>query len=361
MFIFFTACWVNTKDNSQINSEPHASDTSETTDTVDNSDSLDTAESTDPSDTADSSDTVDSSDTSDTGEANCTFGDCDLSLDLGDSIAMDFAFISVGEEPLERYSLTKDFYLMTTEVTQDMFIAIMGYDSRVDESTTFGDGSNVPAYWVNWHMAAAFANQLTIHHNDHFESSFQECYDCSGSGPNVICSVLVNPYECTGFVLPTDAEWEYAARSGTTMEYWTGEGGELGGDANLNSCGNAVDDTTVRIRDYVSDPALTEYAWFCGNQFDPAYFSTAKPVGLKTPNGYGLFDMHGNMKEWTSDLNGCDFPNAQSDPYCDVGSMRVSRGGYWNHEPSLMSASKRIFEQPDNRSYVNGFRIGRHP
>ena len=118
------------------------------------------------------------------------------------------------------------------------------------------------------------------------------------------------------FSLPTEAEWELSARSGTTSEIWTGEGSQLGGTYSSHSPGNGVDDTSVTVQDGISNPPLSDYAWFAGNQNDPVYTATTKPAGLKVPNGFGLYDMYGNVEEWTADSETCDFPVSIGDPWC---------------------------------------------
>lgn len=126
--------------------------------------------------------------------------------------------------------------------------------------------------------------------------------------------------------LPTEAEWEYACRAGTTGPY----------------AGN-----------------LDEMGWYYGNS--GIYL---RPVGQKKPNGFGLYDMHGNVYEWCMDWYSKNYyshsPNA--DPTGPpTGSERVMRGGCWiiGDVESMRSASRRSFK-PDVRNYILGFRVVRN-
>jgi formylglycine-generating enzyme required for sulfatase activity len=133
-------------------------------------------------------------------------------VDLGSGIGADFVLVTNGdgtgiEDPLGRYTLTNDFYMMTTEVTQGMFTALLGYDSRSGQPAGFGDGPDFPAYHSNWHMAADFANALSV------LEDLSECYTCTGSGTSVSCSESgshASIYDCPGYRLPTETEWELA-------------------------------------------------------------------------------------------------------------------------------------------------------
>ena len=86
------------------------------------------------------------------------------------------------DDPLERYALDHAFYMMTTEVTQGMFQDSMGYDSREGKPTTYGDGTNPPAYYASWDMAADFTNTLGALQGE------QASLFLTGSGTNVVCN-----------------------------------------------------------------------------------------------------------------------------------------------------------------------------
>jgi formylglycine-generating enzyme required for sulfatase activity len=272
--------------------------------------------------------------------------------------------IPSGSDPLGNYTITSDFYLMTTEVTQGMFTAMMPYNP----SSNFGIGDEYPVYFVNWHMAADFANKVTQRHNTVNGSSLQECYICLATGTdNVTCNEATDhPNECTGYVLPTEAEWEYSARSGTTFDFWTSDGGGEPPLTDATSCGLGVDDTTVLIVDGATNPPFSNYAWWCGNLLDITYGEGPKPVGLKSPNEFGLHDMHGNAMEWTGDYNGCAFPLPGADPYCGTSSPSSAskmqqRGGSWARDAANARASYRTVNEPDYSFDDTGFRLGLHP
>ena len=288
--------------------------------------------------------------------------DCDgmINLDLGGGQSMELVMIPAGADPQGNYSLTEKFYLMTTEVTQGMFTALMSYDST-ENSTNNDVGDDYPAYSVNWHMAADFANTVTRRHNSVNGTVLKECYTCSNSDSiSVSCTEAVNPYQCSGYILPTEAEWEYAARSGTEYDFWTPDGG---GNYSAISCGNEVDDTTVTIEDGSSNPpALSEYAWFCGNRYDPTYDNGSKPVGLKLPNGFGLYDMHGNVREWIADWYECVSHRVSTDPYCGfVSSNRVFQA--WWKLAAREAGGRHTVTATTLRfsGYDVGFRLGLHP
>ena len=86
--------------------------------------------------------------------------------------------------------------------------------------------------------------------------------------------------------------------------------------------------------DGITDPFLNDYVWNCGNNGHHGNPYGAKEVGQKYSNGYELFDMSGNLWEWTTDWQGCSYPNGSTDPYCSVEDIeRVIRGGGWATSP----------------------------
>ena len=125
--------------------------------------------------------------------------------------------------------------------------------------------------------------------------------------------------------LPTEAEWEYACRAGTTTAYSFGD--------NSNRLG--------------------DYAWYSGNSGRKTH-----PVGQKNANAWGLYDMHGNVWEWCQDWKG-DYPTSdQVNPAGpESGSHRVLRGGSWLDAPRYFRCADRDWLTPGNSNDYNGFRV----
>jgi formylglycine-generating enzyme len=147
--------------------------------------------------------------------------------------------------------------------------------------------------------------------------------------------------------LPTEAEWEYAARGNTvTSRYW--------GDNPDEACGYAnVADMTAK--------ALIPGAsfWLLHNCTDG--FAYSAPVGSFKANSFGLYDMLGNMMEWAEDSYHDSYIDAPLDGSAWQGNVarRVLRGGSWNSSPSLLRAARRCMSKPDERFSYVGFRVAR--
>jgi formylglycine-generating enzyme required for sulfatase activity len=183
---------------------------------------------------------------------------------------------------------------------------------------------------VTWTEALTFANLLSR------REGFAECYVLDGCwgdlGAGLACdgvrSVDASVYDCPGYRLPTGAEWEYAARAGTRSTVYTGDVVERG--------------PAYTCRD---DPVLLPIAWYCANAG-----SYTHPVGLKRPNGWGLYDVIGNAQEWS----GSDVTAYGRGPYVDWGAglsltglldlgarAMQTRGGGWNQWPNTLRASAK--------------------
>jgi formylglycine-generating enzyme required for sulfatase activity len=157
------------------------------------------------------------------------------------------------------------------------------------------------------------------------------------------------------YQLPTEAQWEYACRAGTTTRYWSGDDPET-----LVKVGNVLDASArLEVPHLTGGAALPELTHTV--QADDR-FAFMAPVGSFRPNAFGLYDMHGNAWEWCSDWYGDDYyaVSPVDDPKgSDAGKGRVARGGSWVSKPYLARSAQRYRLRPDYRADYLGFRVAR--
>ncbi len=246
----------------------------------------------------------------------------ELTVDLGGGVKMEFVLIPAGsfmmgdekgmgwEMPVHKVTITKPFYLGKYEVTQEQWEAVMG-----NNPSFFTGRTQSPVEQVSWDDCQTFLKNL----NEKLGSSGAK------------------------FSLPTEAQWEYACRAGTTTRWSFGD-----------------------------DPGkLGEYAWYYGNA--KGTFRTRRthhPVGQKKPNAWGLYDMHGNVSEWCVDCWDGEYyaKSPEDDPVGpDPGShaftFRARRGGSFYDTPSRYSEDRfrcgrrRYNGSSEFRSSSLGFRV----
>lgn len=235
------------------------------------------------------------------------------------------------DEAQHTVTLTRGFWLGRTEVTQAEFEALLGYNP-----STSGACPACPVETVTWHEAAAYANALSA------AAGVPGCYACSGEGPDVTCTSPADIYACLGARLPTEAEWEYAARSSGAVTDAYPNGGNLLGTG-INPCG------AHRMLDDGGN--LRDVAWYCSNGHHVTH-----EVGTLAPSPAGLSDIAGNAWEWTEDAY-APYAGDAVDPvgYGDGG--RVKRGGSWVTPPERVRIAYREEVNPAARLDSIGFRV----
>ena len=232
------------------------------------------------------------------------------------------------ESPAHTVTLTNDFYIGQTEVTQGQYTEIMG----TNPSYFSHCGPNCPVEMITWHMAAAFANAVSE------MEGLETCFECTGEDGDTYCTDRMNPYSCSGYRLSTEAEWEAAGR--------------CGGDLPFASASTELDALDV--------------AWTVENAME-----MPQDVGTKNPNSCGLYDMTGNIQEWNWDLYSWDSyeDGDEIDPFgteLEDGD-RSNRGGNftWSIYSSCcglgptLRTSMRNYASSTYFSYGMGFRLAR--
>jgi formylglycine-generating enzyme required for sulfatase activity len=216
-------------------------------------------------------------------------------------------------EPQHIVTLTRGFLMATTPVTQAQWQSIM------PDNQSYFHGLDLPAEDVSWDEAALFCKKLSDKEGRHYR-------------------------------LPTEAEWEYACRAGTTTTYNTGDGEQALGESGwfANNSGDKLIDSENIIR------TGGDLFWLEKNN------CRTHPVGQKKPNAWGLYDMHGNVWEWCQDFFDGYPTDAVTDPQGPNSGgqspTRVLRGGAWNSEARMCRSAHRNLEEPSRPKSAAGLR-----
>ncbi len=296
-----------------------------------------------------------------------------LTLALGKGVTMKLVLIPAGkflmgspktekyrnknEGPQRQVTISREFYMGLYEVTQAQWRAVMGTEPW-DGKTYAKSGDNNAASYISWDDAIKFCEKLSKHigtgrthvlKSDDRLWTLAETYYGHGkhwqllaaANPKLIPTAMVvgrtikiPPLSSQKVVLPTEAQWEYACRAGSNTAY------SFGDDASK----------------------LGDYASYYDKTYGKALDKDAKyphPVGMKKPNAWGLYDMHGNMGEWCSNWFADSYPNADvRDPKGpDSGKDRILRGGSWYYKAEYCRAASRFMLPPASLYDYFGFRV----
>jgi formylglycine-generating enzyme required for sulfatase activity len=250
-------------------------------------------------------------------------------------------------EELSYVRLTRDFEISQFEITQGEWAEVFG----VNPSTNSTCGSQCPMETVTWFGLLAYANALSV------ARGLAPCYDITGCSDGTAewgtltgCQVVVlaeegNPYNCVGYRLPMEAEWEYVARAGSSSVFYPSPGN----DGSIKYLGTTP-----------LDPNLDQIAWYGGNGG-----GTTHPGGEKAPNAWGLYDTSGNVKEWVWDRYVPRSPrgsmtNPDVDPlWPSSDDYRVWRGGDYGYAAKGCRSAYHSLRVTSTRSPELGARLVR--
>jgi len=242
------------------------------------------------------------------------------------------------------HTLTRNLAVMETEVTRKMWADLLAAQPTLPDDPTYpeyGAGMNNPVQTVTWYEAVLFANLLSL------QQGLARCYytDAGFTTPIDAANYTAGDYHCDfdadGYRLPTEGEWEYFCRAGTSTPFWIAEPNYTSGNCNSSSPGLFA--------------ALETAAWFYDNS---SALNASSPVGTKAANPWGLHDVHGNVHEWCWDWYGT-YPTGSAINYlgAESGPGRVYRGGSWFKGAINCRSAYRGGSTPASSIYYGGFRL----
>jgi formylglycine-generating enzyme required for sulfatase activity len=281
------------------------------------------------------------------------------------------------ELPLHSVTLS-DFFMGTTEVTQAEWKATMGsWNSNPWGWGTSGVGDTYPVYYVTWYSMIKYCNLRSIN------EGLAPCYKINNStdpatwgtapywdfnndyvvGNTALWDAVTCDFNAKGYRLPTEAEWEYAARGGLSGQRYS-NGATISHSTNGNTQANYYSYWLNGSPYYSYDVSPT------GGYHPLSNGGRTMPVGSFPANGYGLYDISGNVWEWCWDWYGSYTSDAQTDPTGPTtGSGRVGRGSFWEDFACYCRVANRLLygpygSNPYGSSYncgAIGFRLARTP
>jgi len=227
------------------------------------------------------------------------------------------------EKPTHNVTLTYDFYIGKYEATFNEYDAFCNVTGKSKPSDSGWGRERRPVINVSWWDAIAYCNWLSE------KEKLPKAYDDKGNFLDNNERITTDPSNVVGYRLPTEAEWEYAAKGGKKSMGYKYSGSN-------------------------SPDSVAWYDWNSGNK--------TQEVGKKAPNELGLYDMSGNVWEWCSDWWDSSYysKSPTTNPYSSTaGSARVGRGGSWNYDATRVRVARRGYSSPPDTRYYLGFRIAR--
>ncbi len=235
------------------------------------------------------------------------------------------------DETQHRVTLTNPFYLCDHLVTQAEWLEVMGWDE-----SQFTGNPERPVENVSWFDCVEYCN---LRSREERLTPVYTITDRRSEGNHLVAAYVTWDRSADGYRLPTDAEWEYTCRAGTTTAFYNGP--------------ITVHGTSVHC---MEDPGLDEISWYCATAGGRTHDVRTLP-----PNSWGLYDMAGNVQEWCWDW----FDDLTDRPATDPagpgsGFLRVWRGGGWNYDARHCRSAQRGRDEPSGWYFDLGIRVCRN-